>query len=122
MTPQEMVEEFHKKFNVYQEPNPDLPTNHSVLGRLRLLLEEAFELAKGFHDDDLEQVADALGDLAYIVYGTAAVCGIDLLPIIAEVHRSNMTKDPGYFKPVKGKNYSPPNIREVLERQMKNEQ
>ena len=117
MTPQEMVEEFHRKYGVYQEPNPELPSNHLVIGRIRLLLEEASELAKGFHENDIEQVADALADLAYIVYGTAAICGIQLDPVIAEVHRSNMTKEPGDFKPRKGPAYDPPRIWDVLGKQ-----
>ena len=122
MTPQEMVAEFHIWYKVHREKNLYSPSHYLALGRIRLLNEELAELIKAFHEDDIVEIADALADLAYVIYGTADICGIDLDPVIAEVHRSNMTKDPGYFKPVKGKNYSPPNIREVLERQMKNEQ
>ena len=37
-------------------------------------------------------VADALGDLLYVVLGSAVCCGIDIEPIFREIHRSNMSK------------------------------
>lgn len=42
---------------------------------------------------DLVELADGLGDLAYVgEFGTAVAVGIDLEPIQDEIHRSNMTK------------------------------
>ena len=62
-------------------------------------------------------LADALGDLAYVVYGTAVAYGLDLDPIIREIHRSNMTKEIGEFKPVKGLNYEQPDMGAEVWRQ-----
>ena len=60
-------------------------------------------------------VADALGDLAYVVYGAALHFGIDLDAVVAEVHRSNMTKTAaGNGKAVKGPGYRAPDLREIL--------
>lgn len=43
---------------------------------------------------DLPEFVDALADLDYVVEGTRAVFGIDGEPIMAEVQRANMSKDP----------------------------
>jgi hypothetical protein len=44
-------------------------------------------------EPDLVQLADGLGDLAYVAeFGTAVAAGIDLEPIQDEIHRSNMSK------------------------------
>lgn len=49
-----------------------------------------------FHESkpmSLLETADALADLDYVgPKGTAIACGIDMEPIFAEVHRSNMSK------------------------------
>lgn len=40
----------------------------------------------------LDRLAHELADVVYVAYGTALVHGIDLDAVIAETHRSNMTK------------------------------
>ena len=60
--------------------------------RVDLLGEEWGEYVQAENDSDIVNIADALADMAYIIYGTAAHYGIDLDAVIAEVHRSNMTK------------------------------
>lgn len=79
---------------------------------------EQISMAKDyeFNDVDLVEVADALGDLDYITSGAALTFGIPLPEVVAEIHRSNMSKlgadgkpiyndegkaqkGPGYFKP-----------------------
>lgn len=37
-------------------------------------------------------MADALADMVYVVHGTALAYGIPLDEVLAEVHRSNMSK------------------------------
>ncbi len=52
----------------------------------------------------------------YVVYGSALRVGIDLDTLLAEVHRSNMTKTPaGDGKAIKGPNYEPPALSWLLE-------
>lgn len=66
---------------------------------------------------DVENMAKELADLLYVVYGTGVSLGIDLDKVFDAVHRSNMTKskerDSG-GKVTKGKDYEPPDIKDVL--------
>ena len=97
--------------------NPDLEL------KLRLIAEEYDELVQAFHENDTVEVVDALADLIYVINGFAIYLGVDLDFIVSEVHRSNMTKldedgNPIYRedgKILKGQNYEPPRIRELLE-------
>jgi predicted HAD superfamily Cof-like phosphohydrolase len=67
---------------------------------------------------DLVAVADALGDLDYVVEGTRLECGIDGAPIAAEIHRTNMNKLSGETradgKKLKPPGWLPPDIRGLL--------
>lgn len=119
------VIEFHRKFRPSQigetpEIRPDL-----VAFRMRLINEEADELDAALRTDDLIGAADALADLLYVVIGTAVAFGIDLRPVFAEIHRSNLTKSikggRADGKVAKGKDYSPPDIKGVLAEQSQGE-
>ncbi len=84
--------------------------------RLRHLMEELGEFAEAQATGDEAEIADALGDLLYILVGTFLVYDIPITPVIKEIHRSNMTKDslgPNH-KGGKGKNFEPPRLAEVL--------
>lgn len=134
----QMVREFHETFNC-----PIAPGGYSTAGtvdlrRLRyaLVAEEVGELRDalalrdgldGPEDDperiaDLEAILDALADIVYVAFGAALSFGLPLEEAIAEVHRSNMSKLGEDGKPVyrddrkvlKGPNYSPPNLRPLL--------
>lgn len=86
--------------------------------RDQLLTAQSYE----FKDVDLVQVADALGDLDYVIAGSALVFGIPLSEVVAEIHRSNMTKLGPDGKPIydgegkvqKGPNYEPPRLELIL--------
>jgi len=60
--------------------------------RLKLIEEEVRELKEGIEKKDYREVADALSDILYVVYGAGHVFGINLDKTFAEVHDSNMTK------------------------------
>lgn len=117
-----MVREFHERFGLDIGRRPTKPTRK--LSRLRFdLLEEEFdELADAEDRRDLVEIADALGDMVYVIYGTAIAYGIDLDAVIAEIHRSNMSKlaadgtvvrrEDG--KVLKGPDYFKPDIAAVL--------
>ena len=80
-----------------------------AIRRCEFIEEEARELRAAVEADDLVGAADALGDLVYVVYGTALHFGIDLDAVVQEIHRSNMTKSPaGDAKAVKGPGYKAP--------------
>jgi predicted HAD superfamily Cof-like phosphohydrolase len=71
---------------------------------------------------NLPLIADALGDLLYVIYGTAIAYGIDMESVFNEIHRSNMSKanpDGSVNKREDGKiiksaSYSPARIKEII--------
>lgn len=91
--------------------------------RTSLLKEEFLEYMVAENSHSLVDIADALADMMYIIYGTAVSYGIPIDEIFEEVHRSNMSKLDRYGKPIlredgkilKGPNYFKPRIREILE-------
>lgn len=97
----------------------------------RMLTEEMKELRYNLIDEELQeywdavnvyQVADAIGDLLYVVYGAAETHGIDIEPIFAEIHRSNMKKLTGPKradgKQLKPDDWTPPDIYTQIEMQL----
>lgn len=118
------VLEFHRKFGIFIESSPTAPCHPLAQFRLDLIDEELNELATVFATQDIVEIADAIGDLLMVVYGTAVSCGIDMKPICDEIHRSNMTKTmiPSGFvfkhgKPFKGKVFKEPNLKPIIEQQ-----
>ena len=113
----EMVRAFHQKFGCTYDTHIDDPDLADL--RVRLIDEELDELARGLDNNNRIEVADALGDLLYVIYGAADLWGIDIDRVFAEIHRSNMTKDGGGKrddgKILKGPNYSPPDLSFVNE-------
>jgi len=117
---QRWVRQFHDRFLADARDRPGLPTDELLAVRVRLIDEEAAEFAAAARVRDLPAAVDALADLMYVVLGTAVVLGVDLDPIFAEVHRSNMTKERPTGKrrkPAKGAAYSPPDIGALLAKQ-----
>ena len=124
-TKQQMVAEFMCTFNQNVRPSPScIPPNEIEL-RYRLISEELNELVDALNSHDIYEIADAIGDLLYVVYGAACACGIKIDPIFNEIHRSNMTKRGGYIneygKLVKPPTYEPPKLLPLIDAQMKND-
>jgi predicted HAD superfamily Cof-like phosphohydrolase len=117
------VEEFHKSFNlpIQRFPTTEIGDDLAKL-RIALLEEEVGEFVTASEKGDLIGIADALADIAYVVYGTALTYGIDLDSVLQEVHRSNMSKlgadgQPllrGDGKVIKSEQYFPPDIASIL--------
>lgn len=98
----------------WEGPVVDMPAA-TVDTRNRLVREECDELVTATERGDRVGIADALADLVYVAYGTAYTYRIPLDRVLAEVHRSNMTKGPGPTgKAVKGPQYSPPDVAAIL--------
>lgn len=93
------------------------PPTHQL--RIDLIQEELNEYASS---SSIEDVADALADLLYVVYGAAVAHGIDMEPVFHEVHDANMRKIDGPVradgKRLKSPNWTPPDIQRVLAEQM----
>lgn len=123
---QAMVLEFHKAFLSTIGSAPAFPDAKDVALRKNLINEEAAEFCKASDDGDVVGIADALADLLYVVYGAAITYGIDIEPVFAEVHRSNMSKlwdgpngpevrkRPEDGKVLKPSTYSPADIKKTL--------
>lgn len=103
---------------------PVIPTDKVCHLRMKLIDEEVFELERALFEQDLTEIADSLGDILYVVLGTAVACGIQIEPIFHEIHKSNMSKfidgkknEDG--KLIKGPKYTPPNLLPIIKEQQK---
>lgn len=96
MPEQILVREFHRTFDFPTRSTPTLIPQQEQTLRLRLIDEELTELKEAMAGLSLHDIAKELGDLLYVVLGTAEQYGFNMKPIIQEIHRSNMTKQGGY--------------------------
>jgi predicted HAD superfamily Cof-like phosphohydrolase len=125
LSPFQKVLDFTTTYGQLVADKPSLPS--ATLRKLRknLIKEEYQEYIDGEKNNDLVAIADALADMIYIIVGTAITYGIPLYDVFNEVHDSNMSKLDDEGKPIyredgkilKGPNYFPPRIKEILERQ-----
>lgn len=115
---QRMVQEFHAAMGQTIGETPSVRDDEL---RASLMTEEVVETNDALLDDDLVEVADGLCDLIYVALGTAVACGIDLEPLFAEVHATNMAKTAGSVrsdgKREKPPGWQPPRIAELLRAQ-----
>jgi len=121
------VAEFHNAFRIEMTDKPtiDLPSNIIKL-RFNLMKEENEEYLEAAENNDMIEVADALGDMLYILRGTILSHGMQhkIQEVFEEIQRSNMSKlgedgQPIYRedgKVLKGPNYFKPNIKDILEK------
>ena len=119
------VKLFHKKFNIdyLNEPTANIPEEIKEL-RFKLMEEENLEYLKATRENDLVEIADALGDMLYILCGTIISHGLQnkIEEIFQEIQSSNMSKLGKNGKPIyredgkvlKGPNYFKPDIRKIL--------
>jgi predicted HAD superfamily Cof-like phosphohydrolase len=117
---QAMVLEFHRKYGVPAAEQPTLISIKDRMRRARLIFTEAAEFIEAADKDDFVEMVDALADILVVTYGTAIEMGVDLEPVFAEVHRSNMSKNGGKDaggKILKGPAFQPPDIPGVLAKQ-----
>ena len=118
----QQVEEFHRTYGMPVKDYPILAPRTRAQLRLSLIYEETLEFATAIEEQDIVEVADALGDLIYVVIGAALEYGIPIDSVVEEIHRSNMSKLDENGKPIyredgkvlKGPNYFPPDIKKVL--------
>ena len=120
------VRQFHTAFGLgmKEEPTADLGLAKNTL-RFNLMKEENEEYLETANNNDLVEVADALGDMLYILCGTIIEHGMQhkIEEVFDEIQRSNMSKLGEDGKPIyredgkvlKGPNYFKPSIKEILE-------
>lgn len=119
------VKEFHSAFKIgYKEqPAINLGDDKNLL-RFNLMKEENEEYLEAAMNNDLVEVADALGDMLYILCGTIIEHGLQhkIEAVFEEIQRSNMSKLGADGKPIyredgkvmKGPNYFKPDFETIL--------
>lgn len=119
------VQEFHEAFGVpvADRPTADISDELRAL-RVRLLEEELEEYEAAAASGDIVAVADALTDLAYVLFGTYLTHGLQDVAeaLFDEVHRSNMSKLDEHGRPIhredgkvlKSARFSEPNLARIL--------
>ena len=118
------VKEFMKSFGQEVKSKPAWPHWETMDLRIDLIQEELGELKDAIVNGDgtLVDVADALSDLLYVVYGAGHSFGLDLDACFKEVHRSNMSKLDEYGKPIyredgkvlKGPDFTEPDLKSMI--------
>ena len=119
------VQEFHKSFklNIQEEPTVHISLERKLL-RYELMREENEEYLEAAKNNDLVEVADALGDMLYILCGTIIEHGMQdvIEEVFDEIQCSNMSKlgadgEPIYRedgKVLKGPDYFKPDFGKIL--------
>ena len=119
------VHEFHSAFGlgINTIPTGNLGENKNML-RFNLMKEENEEYLEAVQNDDIVEIADALGDMLYILCGTILEHGLQnkIEAVFQEIQRSNMSKLNTDGKPVyredgkvlKGPHYFKPNFVDIL--------
>ena len=89
------VKKFHETFKIgyLNSPEADLGIEKNTL-RHKLMKEENDEYFEAANKGDLVEVADALGDMLYILCGTILEHGMEhkIEEVFDEIQRSNMSK------------------------------
>jgi|TARA_R110002074_G_scaffold271067_3_gene442810 predicted HAD superfamily Cof-like phosphohydrolase len=118
----ELVGDFMEAMDQEVLAYPTFPEEHTQRLRVDLIEEELDELHLGIDNQDIVEVADALTDLLYVIYGAGHAFGIDIDECFQEVHQSNMSKlgENGRVikredgKVLKPDTYFPPDLKSVL--------
>lgn len=120
-----LVEEFHNSFGQENGTSPDKIKWKEAQLRYKLMHEENSEYLEACAEQKLHEIADALGDMLYILCGTILKHGMQhvIEEVFEEIHRSNMSKLGEDGQPVlradgkitKGPNYFRPKIEEILD-------
>ena len=118
------VKEFMESFGQEVKSKPEWPDSETMELRIDLIEEELGEFKDAIlsADGTLVDIADALSDLLYVVYGAGHSFGLDLDACFKEVHRSNMSKldengEPIYRedgKVLKGPDFTEPDLESMI--------
>jgi len=142
---QKDVAEFHRAMDQAIEPRPTVPDEKIVRLRGRLVAEEFVEFLEALLDPEefgdlkaikalvmtmvgqgklrvnVPELADAIGDLKYVLEGTNLAFGIDGEPIWNAIQAANMAKAGGpvdeHGKRMKPPGWTPPDIAGELRKQ-----
>ena len=88
------VKSFHESFDHPVQDLPKIPDENRSSLRVSLIAEELQELQDGILNENIDEIADALCDLQYVLSGAILEFGLaeKFKELFDEVHRSNMSK------------------------------
>ena len=115
------VKDFHNTFGLNYNDSPTVDLEKKIIElRFNLMKEENDEYIEAARNKDIVEVADALGDMLYILCGTIIEHGMSEIieDVFDEIQKSNMSKLGADGKPIyredgkvmKGPNYFKPNF------------
>lgn len=120
------VAEFHEVFKIGNAEKMTLIEEREYMLRYNLIKEENEEYLQACKDGDLVEIADAVGDQLYILFGTILKHGLQhkIEEVYDEIHRSNMSKLDENGQPIfredgkilKSSNYFRPEIKSILDK------
>lgn len=120
------VEEFHTTFRIGNADNIQLIDERDYTLRYNLIKEENDEYLEACKNKDIVEIADALGDQLYILFGTILKHGLEhkIEEVYDEIHRSNMSKLDEQGNPIfredgkilKSNLYFRPDIKKILDK------
>lgn len=121
------VAKFHEVFGIGNEEKPLAAAENATIDlRYKLMQEENDEYLEAAKNGDLVEIADALGDMMYILCGTILKHGLQhkIEEVFEEIQRSNMSKldadgNPIYRedgKILKSEMYFKPDIASILDK------
>jgi predicted HAD superfamily Cof-like phosphohydrolase len=99
----EKVRAFHDAFGIENADKPTAQLSKSdILLRYKLMREENEEYLEAAENGDIVEIADALGDMLYILCGTILKHGLEgkIADVFEEIQRSNMSKLDKDGKPI----------------------
>ena len=119
------VEKFHDSFGINNNYAPTAELSRdTIMLRYKLMREENEEYLEAAEQNDLIEIADALGDMLYILCGTILSHGLQhkIEEVFEEIQRSNMSKldkdgNPIYRedgKVLKSDQYFKPDLAKIL--------
>lgn len=120
------VAEFHTVFQIGNAEEIQLIDERDYTLRYNLIKEENEEYLDACKKGDIIEIADALGDQLYILFGTILKHGLQhkIEEVYDEIHRSNMSKLDEQGQPIfredgkilKSTRYFKPDIKNILDK------
>lgn len=120
------VHHFHETFKIGNSDKPTLIDEKDYTLRYNLIKEENDEYLEACQNGDLVEIADAIGDQLYILFGTICKHGLQhkIEEVFNEIQQSNLSKLDENGNPIfredgkilKSNLYFRPNIKPILDK------
>lgn len=87
-----LIEDWRKTFSMPVRKEPTVPSLSEQNLASKLIQEELDELKEAMKNNDMIEIADACGDLLFVVMQAINIHGLDASKLIEIVYNSNMSK------------------------------